>query len=258
MLTGLVQTLAGFVDSFDFYTTLENGYCFGRYNLGAAGSTVYLNRPILQLGKFNGSFPFVVQAAGVYKQQTFSIKKIITADEAARGDSLAVEIWTGNQIAALEAQPQTNEIIKQILEASLRERVLSRYTAFLALEPSDTVKVCQDCKDESKLVSAVVSREKDAPEDSLLWAYPNPFNAATTLTVRLPESTKSENVSLKIYNLIGQVVRTFGLPIDSGKRTYQFKWDGRNDAGQSAASGTYFLVLKTPASRKALKLVMMK
>jgi hypothetical protein len=56
MLTGLVQTLAGFVDSFDFYTTLENGYCFGRYNLGATGSTIYLNRPILQLGKFNGSF----------------------------------------------------------------------------------------------------------------------------------------------------------------------------------------------------------
>ncbi|MCI0694873.1 T9SS type A sorting domain-containing protein [candidate division KSB1 bacterium] len=258
MLTAIAQTLNGFIDSFDLYTTLENGFCFGRYNLGTTGSAIYLNRPILQLGKFNGSFPFIVQAAGVYKQQTFSTSKTIAADEAALSDSLAEEIWTGNYIAALEAQPQTNEIIKQILEASLRERVLSRYTAFLALEPSDTVKVCQDCRDESKLVSSVVSREKEAADDSLLQAYPNPFNAATTLTVRLPNNVKRENVSLKIYNLIGQVVRTFDLLVDPGKHTYQFTWDGRNDAGQIAATGTYFLVLKTPASRKALKLVMMK
>jgi Ca-activated chloride channel family protein len=258
MLTTVAQTLAGFIDSFDLYTTLENGFCFGRYNLGATGSAIYLNRPILQVGKFNGSFPFVVKAAGVYKQQTFSTSKTIAVNEAALGDSLAEEIWTGNYVMALEAQPQTNEIIKQILEASLRERVLSRYTAFLALEPSDTVKVCMDCKDESKLISSIVSREKEAPEDSLLQAYPNPFNAATTLTVRLPGNVNRENASLKIYNLIGQVVHTFELPLDSGKRAYQFTWDGRNDIGQIVGTGTYFLVLKTPESRKTLKLLMVK
>lgn len=258
MLTAMAQTLTGFIDSFDLYTTLENGFCFGRYNLGATGSAIYLNRPILQVGKFNGDFPFVVRAAGVYKQQTFSTNKNFAADEAALSDSVAQEIWTGNYIAALEAQPQTNELIKQILEVSLRERVLSRYTAFLALEPNDTVKVCQDCKDESKLVSSIALREKEAPDDSLLQAYPNPFNAATTLTVRLPGNVTKENVSLKIHNLIGQVVRTFDLPSDAGNHAYQFTWDGRNDAGQMAATGTYFAVLKTPASRKALKLVMMK
>jgi Ca-activated chloride channel family protein len=256
MLTAITQTLNGFIDSFDFYTTLENGFCFGRFNLGATGTTIYLNRPILQVGKFNGSFPFVVQASGVYQQQAFS--KTITVSDEKPSDSLAVKIWTGNYIASLEAQPQTNAIIKQILEASLRERVLSRYTAFLALEPSDTVKVCQDCRDESILISSVVSREKEVPDDSLLSAYPNPFNAATTLTVRLPSNVKSDNVSLKIYNLIGQVVRTFDLATSSTNRTYQFTWDGRNDAGQIAATGTYFLMLKTSASRKTLKLVMMK
>jgi Ca-activated chloride channel family protein len=256
LLTAIAQTLTEFIDSFDFYTTLANGFCFGRYNLGPAASTIYLNRPILQVGKFNGSFPFVVQAAGVYQQQAFS--KTITLTNEKPSDSLAVEIWAGNYIASLEAQPQTNAIIKQILETSLRERVLSRYTAFLALEPSDTVKVCQDCKDESILISSVASREKEVPDDSLLSAYPNPFNAATTLSVRLPGHVKSENVSLKIYNLVGQVVRTFDLATNSTNRTYQFTWDGRNDAGQIAATGTYFLMLKTPVNRKTLKLVMMK
>jgi hypothetical protein len=168
MLTSIAQTLTGFIDSFDFYTTLQNGFCFGRFNLGAIGSAIYLNRPILQVGKYNGNFPFVAQASGVYKQQAFSKTTMIAENEAATGDSLAVEIWTGNYIAALEAQPQTNEIVKQILDASLRERVLSRYTAFLALEPSDTVKVCDDCKDESELISVAEARKKEALQDSLL------------------------------------------------------------------------------------------
>ena len=256
MLTAVTQTLTGFIEAFDFYTTLQNGFCYGRYNPGTTEATVYLNRPILQVGKFNGEFPFVVQASGIYNQQTFS--KTLTITDVRRSDTLAVEIWTGNHLAALEAQPQNNNLIKQIIETSLRERVLSRYTAFLALEPSDTVKACRDCKDESRLISAVDSRKKEADDDSLLWAYPNPFNAATTITVRLPGNMKTTDVSLKVYNLIGQVVRTFDLFANPNQRTYQFTWDGRNDAGQAVGTGAYFLVLKTPARRTTLKLMIMK
>jgi hypothetical protein len=258
MLISIGQTLTGFIDSFDFYTTLQNGFCFGRFNLGAAGSAIYLNRPILQVGKFNGDFPFVTQTAGVYKQQAFSKTTTLAENEASTGDSLAVEIWTGNYIASLEAQPQTNEIVKQILDASLRERVLSRYTAFLALEPGDTVKVCVDCKDESELVGVAEAHERKALEDSLLSAYPNPFNAQTTISVRLPINFASTGALLKIYNLLGQTVRTFDLNAAAGKSIYQFTWNGRNEAGQIVANGTYYVVLKTATSRKTLKLVMMK
>jgi hypothetical protein len=258
MLASVAQTLTGFIDSFDFYTTLQNGFCFGRFNIGSTGSTVYLNRPILQVGKYNGNFPFVTQTSGVYKQQAFSKTTTIAENAAAIGDSLAVEIWTGNYIASLEGQPQTNEIVKQILDASLRERVLSRYSAFLALEPSDTVKVCFDCKDESELVGVDETRKKDALQDSLLWVYPNPFNAQTTISVRLPINFKSAEASLKIFNMLGQVVRNFDLNAAAGKRHYQFTWDGRNDAGQIVATGTYYAVLKIAATRKTVKLVMMK
>jgi flagellar hook assembly protein FlgD len=76
--------------------------------------------------------------------------------------------------------------------------------------------------------------------------------------VRLPSNFKSADASLRIYNLLGQVVRTFDLNAAVGKRIYQFTWNGRNDAGQLVASGTYYVALKTPTSRKTLKLVMMK
>ena len=50
-LEELVQSAGGFISSFDLYTTLEQGFCFSRYNAGLIGSTAYLNRPILQVGQ---------------------------------------------------------------------------------------------------------------------------------------------------------------------------------------------------------------
>ncbi|MCL4703854.1 T9SS type A sorting domain-containing protein [bacterium] len=141
----------------------------------------------------------------------------------------------------------------------MRERVLSRYTAFLALEPNDTVKVCLDCKDETVLVppTSVFARE-ETPADSVLQAYPNPFNAATTLRLRLPANLKSGEVSLRIYNVMGQIVRAYDVTVEAESRLFQFTWEGRNEAGQTLATGTYYAVLQTPAQRYSVKLLMVK
>jgi hypothetical protein len=66
--------------------------------------------------------------------------------------------------------------------------------------------------------------------------YPNPFNPYTTIKFSLPEQA---NVSLKIYNLIGQEVATLA----EGEMPAAFHnvvWDGRNSAGAQVATGMYF------------------
>ena len=47
--------ISGIINSFNLYTSVSGGYCYGRYNLDANSSTVYINRPILQVGKYIGS-----------------------------------------------------------------------------------------------------------------------------------------------------------------------------------------------------------
>lgn len=261
LLTAATQSLSGFIDAFDLHTTLGSGFCYGRFALGGgANQAVYLDRPILQVGKFAGDFPFIIEASGFYRGTPFSREISTAAGEVFAADTLAEEIWIGNHLAALEAQPSpSNEMIRQIIDTSVRERVLSRYTAFLALEPNDTVKVCVDCQDESRLVppTAVVARE-ETPADSVLQAYPNPFNAATTLRLKLPENVNSGEVSLKIYNVMGQRVRSFDLNNAAGNRIVHFTWDGRNDAGEMLATGAYYAILQTPNARFTAKLLMMK
>lgn len=261
LLTGVSQSLSGFIDAFDLHTTLSGGFCYGRFALGSsANQAVYLDRPILQVGKFVGDFPFVIEASGFYRGAPFSRVINLIENEMAVADTLAEEIWIGNHIASLEAQPSpSNEMIREIIDTSVRERVLSRYTAFLALEPNDTVKVCLDCKDETVLVppTSVFARE-ETPADSVLQAYPNPFNAATTLRLRLPANLNSGEVSLRIYNVMGQIVRAYDVTVEAESRLFQFTWEGRNEAGQTLATGTYYAVLQTPAQRYSVKLLMIK
>ncbi len=258
LLNSIAETLSGFIESFDLYTTLQGGFCFGRHNLNPIGTAIFLDRPILQVGKYNGDFPFIVQTSGVYKAQPFSRTTTVESSSAQDADSLAAEIWTGNYISALETQPESNEIIGQIINASLDERVLSRYTAFLALEPGDTVEVCIDCQDESDVVISVDDRNITASDSLLLRAYPNPFNAETTINLNLPAGLKAEDMSLKIYNLLGQVVRTFPLAPVAQSERQQIKWDGRNEAGEAVATGVYYVIFRTPVQKATSKLVMVK
>ena len=70
--------------------------------------------------------------------------------------------------------------------------------------------------------------------------YPNPFNPSTTITYMLPASA---DVRLDILTVLGQRVRS----LESGYRqaaTHTVVWDGRDDRGQTVASGVYFCRLQ--------------
>ena len=66
--------------------------------------------------------------------------------------------------------------------------------------------------------------------------YPNPFNPSTTIQFDLPEAG---NVTLKIYNSVGQLVRTLAEG-DYASGRYEAVWNGKEDSGAAAASGIYF------------------
>ena len=72
----------------------------------------------------------------------------------------------------------------------------------------------------------------------LLGNYPNPFNPSTTIQLRV-NTNFSGMISIRIYNILGQNVRTLHLQI-RGSGIYNVAWDGLNDNGVALSNGIYF------------------
>ena len=93
------------------------------------------------------------------------------------------------------------------------------------------------------------------PQDyGILANYPNPFNPETTIAFTLAQS---QRITLAIYNVIGQRVRTLqdGFA-ESG--SHRVRWDGRDDSGRSLTSGLYYVRLAMGSTVVFHKIVMMK
>lgn len=85
--------------------------------------------------------------------------------------------------------------------------------------------------------------------------FPNPFNPATTLKFGLPKATA---VSLVIYNIKGEIVRTLLNEQRKDAGYHLVVWDGRDDLGKSVASGVYLYQLKTGELTLTRKMVLAK
>ncbi len=79
--------------------------------------------------------------------------------------------------------------------------------------------------------------------------FPNPFNPSTRIQFALP---KKGHVSLKIYNVAGQLVKTLQNGVmDAG--AHEISWDGSNNLGSSVASGVYFYKINAGDSYENMK-----
>jgi hypothetical protein len=152
------------------------------------------------------------------------------------------------------------------------EKVEQYQTYFYYLEDIDVTGE----KKQSEITKAVTGeirksemREKILPppkpvieipkEFRLLPNYPNPFNPGTWFPYELAHES---SVIIRIFNQKGKIVRTLylgrqsaGNYVAKGKAAY---WDGRDDLGQSVASGVYIYTLQAGKFKAARKMLIVK
>jgi len=84
--------------------------------------------------------------------------------------------------------------------------------------------------------------------------YPNPFNPTTTLRFDLPEVS---DITLTIYNMLGQKVRTFNYQ-NTSAGYHSVKWNATNDYGEQVGAGVYLYQLQAKDFVKTRKMVLLK
>lgn len=87
-----------------------------------------------------------------------------------------------------------------------------------------------------------------------LTSYPNPFNPNTTVSFYLPKPAQAE---VAIYNLKGEKVKQYSAA-SYATGWHRLTWNGTDSKGNAAASGIYYVKLKTADVIKTHKIVLTK
>ena len=103
--------------------------------------------------------------------------------------------------------------------------------------------------------STSVNSEMMLPvETNLYQNYPNPFNPTTNINFRL---NNSEDVSIKIYNVLGKEIKQLlQKNLLSGEHNVQ--WDGKGNEGSTLPSGVYFIQMIAGSYQKTIKTILLK
>jgi len=98
------------------------------------------------------------------------------------------------------------------------------------------------------------SIEKVPTKVKMYQNYPNPFNPITHIRYELPRSHK---VSIYIYNMIGQKIKTFQFK-KQNPGYHTVVWDGTNDTGQKVGSGIYYYRMSVDNYSSTKRMLLLK
>ena len=135
--------------------------------------------------------------------------------------------------------------------AELNPEIIQAWITQAQIENDGSLAFQQGIANLERLLALFIPENTD-----LLHNYPNPFNPETWIPYQLSEPAE---VTLRIYAVNGSLIRTLALgQIPAGiyqTRTRAAYWDGKNDLGETVASGVYFYTLTAGdfnATRKML------
>ena len=140
-------------------------------------------------------------------------------------------------------QGTTNDHLFALAQTSIESRVLSKQTAFLALEPG-MQPPCMDCEDESIGTVGVIDKELKA----WITAAPNPF--INTLRIHLKGYDDTNDVErTELIDLTGRVT-LLDLTWNRAEDGLSAEWDGSD-----LQSGIYILRITVKGKVYIVKIV---
>ena len=137
---------------------------------------------------------------------------------------------------------------------SIDTALIETWIAQARLEDDGSLAFKQGIENLQNLLTSLIPKET-----ALFRNYPNPFNPETWIPYQLATSAE---VALTIYDMNGQMIRRLALGHQAAgmyqSRSRAVYWDGRNQFGESVASGLYFYTLTAGDFTATRRMVILK
>ena len=174
----------------------------------------------------------IIVARDFERNKPSSPRTDVNAD--GRVDILDLTVIARNMDKTIAAAPAASMLNNRISPATIRAWIAQAHA-----ENDGSIAFQQGIANLERLLASLIPRETQ-----LLANYPNPFNPETWMPYQLATAA---DVQIRIYATSGALIRTLDLGHQPAGR-YQDRsragyWDGKNEIGESVASGVYFYTL---------------
>ncbi len=192
-----------------------------------------------QVGSYYGTWPDTGSVEVTYVTSSGLQTTITPLKGIYNGNAHTYKSWVFNYLRLLKAYGARSEII----DSCISNRLLFDYTAFLALETGDTLKV--PTQNEPSGGGASTGSVHELSGTDLLKVFPNPFTGGV-LTIQCPD----EIATLQVLDLTGRLV------MESAPGSTTAYWDGKNAAGQTVSAGIYMVIATDRQGKRYVARVM--
>lgn len=229
--------------------TMPTGVSFEKYNIHDSNLSNNTNGIVLQTGKYIGAFPLQINAAVILPDGSFAISNTeIQPNQTIESDSLMREMWYGPHLKAEAVFASTDDEIAAVVEQSIEERVLTEFTAFLALEPNQGGEPCIGCFDFEVIT--------DVDEIELiheLFVSPNPTTSFARIELPVKSIEAIENWTAEIFDVSGRQIAVLNTPTFANN-TLVWNWN----IDENLNAGIYHCKVTNGDQYLTIKIVVIK
>lgn len=178
-------------DYFQYYIKPQNGLCYDVYSYRTGNKTTYF-------GRYKGQSPFTLEYTFLIKDSIIT-NSIVFNDVAPSHDiDFIRQTHIAQKLRSLEEENQYSNR-QYITDLSIENRVLSLYTAFLALDPN-LQEPCFDC--ENEVTVGVIDGNQEVVQ---ITSYPNPF--VDKVAIKITNTSVEDIKELKLFDIAGQSIK---------------------------------------------------
>lgn len=223
-----LQNLSHKLQNYNLYISLEDGFTYDNLLIQNTEASPYLNvlNGITILGKYFGESDMNLELSGFIENSPTVYKEEYLLSDAITSDSMTQKIWTSTFINRFE---DNSSRYADILDLSKNERILSRHTTFLCLEP-DTI-VIGTGNEEGEVISSI-SME---PSEVQIKVSPNPVISNFSITLDV-DAASTQDIKLELIDARGSVSK---LSFTTSTINNELILDTNLD--DSLADGIYYL-----------------
>jgi Ca-activated chloride channel homolog len=202
-------------------------------------SDLYWGNQTMEMGLYSEGSSTQITLGGMIRSAPVQFTKTVEFPDTG-GYRFIPRLWAKAKINHLldliDIYGETDELVEQILELSLRFEILTKYTAFYS-DPTTSLKETNDLIPDEFVVEQ---------------NYPNPFNPVTMIKYSLPLDKSEYHVIIKVYDVLGRLVAVLFDDVQQpGNHSVEFN-------GESLSSGIYYYTVAAGQFSVTKKMLLLK